>query len=1222
MSSSSSSSLLNQDEYERLKNVLVKSGSNRSYDDILVLKAYFLSLDFLRNLCSNMSPKQTEDLCRNMVLDTYDFGSYVFKQGDIGEKFYIVLTGTCDIITNHRVELAHGESEYRERVVFTCKQGSHFGERALEYNEPRAASILCTQFSEIVSINKTAYIEILRLNDSFDPTALRQGSKAHIVKILAKARSKRSSLEIETCATYFERRIPFFQNFNFEQLCELARVAECISIYGKQILFKQGQIGSAFYVSLAGRVSVWVNDKHKEGHVHGNDNYSSSVKRDITDGLGKCVTILPEGTHFGERALENVDSKRMATVVSDEDLTELMIISKEDYNNLISVMLSADNMKKVTVLRKTDLFSDLDVLHLNILAKFMEAKTYKIDEVLFTAGTKAYEMIITSSGECRVELNFEQIPNQKTKKDKKHKCNLGRLGPNCVLGQYITQCGAPYIEVYHTETVIANSLLHAYTIGKNDFYQNFPTHTRDIVINKIKNMERPILPYLWDNYPKQVGADDWKRSKAWSNFRHDILNNSRKQNILENMKDMDKVKLAPNSGNIYGHTNTQANTLTNTDTKTTWTTVSASKDINVSSFGLEKTRTNTLHFDAPSFGKHKFIESALSRVDARKSANFSKTNATNTMTESGSPVSKPKFEELPFSLIHIHREPIKYEANILGFRRSLKVHMRVCGAVNACSDAKDAASGLMRNAYLTLYHGDITRESELELKWKEFSGFDSMPLHESDHFIIYCRNAPLEYSSLSPSEDLLRHKYPAFCKVKDQNFGCLSFRSINSNSNSNIIDNSISDDYDTIKDPNTVKNTFPLFLLEVSALEEVLATTTTELECKTYANNILERRAEIANFDASMLESFSYGTNNKYSRESERNTREGSRGFGASVATESTRFANNIMTNTNLNRTTCVVPMYDWFVVEDRTLSKFDISNLLLSDDKGNKNKNERSEDKGTKEYALTRSLKEYGLISENFKVKDIALGSNLEERSQILAPTFSLKVLEMEVATVSRKYSGSRRGSSRSGTSNNNDTSSNNNRNISKNVSADEEAFDDPVKKLEKIKSLIDIREHVLKLNDDLCNSELGRKKKKKNTKKVIKRNDSDSSDDEGQQVNRITKTRSPDLNKSKNSGMGLIDRRIEIFDALSSLPIKSNSTSLLNSKRSQNLFKSMSTPSIVPSSNQSTSTSNQSTTRNQEVLDNIDIDTNDNKKASMLSMKLDILEDMLNRSKYTSTL
>ena len=1206
---------LDSEEHDRIKSILTKNGLSRSYDDILVLKAYFLSLEFLRNLCSNMSPKQTEDLCRNMVLETYDYGSFVFKQGEPGEKFYVVLSGSCDIVTTHKVDLAHGESEVRERVIFTCKQGSHFGERALEYNEPRAASILCTQFTELVSINKTAYTEILRLNDSFDPNSMKPGSKAHIVKILAKARSKRTSLEIETCATYFERRIPFFENFNFEQLCELARVAECICVYGKQILFKQGQIGSAFYVSLSGKISVWVADPNKDGYVNNSDSSTSvSIKRDITDGLGKCVTILPEGTHFGERALENDDSKRMASVVTDEDLTELIIISKEDYNNLISVMLSVDNMKKVAVLRKTDLFSDLDVMHLNTLAKFMEAKVFKIDEVLFTAGTKAYELLITSSGECRVELNFEQIPNNKTKKDKKHKCNLGRLGPNTVLGHYVTQCGAPYVEVYHTETVIANSLLYAYSIGKNDFYQNFPSHTREIIINKIKDIERPILPYLWDNYPKQVGAEEWKRSKAWSNFRHDILNNNRRQNILENMKDMDKVKLAPNSGNIYGHTNTQ-NTLTNTDTKTTWTTVSASKDVNISSFGLEKPRTNTFQFGSPSFSKHKFIESALSRVDVRKSANFSKTHATNTSTESGSPVSKPKFEELPFCLIHIHREPIKYEANSLGFRRSLRVHMRVCGTVSTCSDAKDAASGLMRNAYLTLYHGDITRESELELRWKEFSGFDSMPLHETDHFFIYCRNAPLEYSSLSPSEDLLRHNYPAFCKVKGQNFGCLSIRSIINNSS--ISDTSVSEDFDTIRDPNTIKNTFPLFLLEVSALEEVLATTTTELECKNYATTILERRAELANFESSMLDSFSFANSNnnpKYSRESDRNTREGSsRGVGGgSIATDSTKFANPNFMASNINRRTCVVPMYDWFVVDDRTLSNFDINKLLLTDDKikrtdkVNVKPNREDEYDNSREYALSRALKEYGLVSKDFKATDTTLlGGNFEEKSQILAPTFSLKVLDMEVATVSRKTgSNEKRVSSRSGTGGSDRRSST--------KSVEEEAFDDPVKKLEKIKSLIDIRGHVLKLNDDLCDSELGRRKKKNTTKKNSRRNDSDSSDDDQQIFRNGTKT------PSKFSGMGQIDKRIEIFDALSQLPIKSNSTSLLTSKRDHHLMKSASTPIIAQGSIQSS-------TKDDESLNSYDMEhynERSTKKDNVLSMKLDVLESMLNRSKYISSL
>ena len=1257
--------MLEHDEYERIKNILTKSGSGRSYDDILILKSYLLSLDFLRNLCSNMSPKQTEDLCRNMIIESHDYGSYVFKQGDPGENFYIVLSGTCDIISTNKVDLAHGESEIRERVIFSCTEGTHFGERALEYNEPRGASILCTSFLEVISISKAAYVEILRLNDTFDPTGLKKGSKPHIVKILSKARSKRTPLEIETCATFFERKIPFFQNFNFEQLCELARVAECICVYGKQILFKQDQLGTAFYVSLTGKVSVWIEEHYKDKDQITNTDSStkSSIKRDITDGLGKCVTILPEGTHFGERALENDDSKRMASVVTDEDLTELIIISKVDYHNLISVMLSAENMNKVAVLRKTDIFSDFDVLHLNIMAKFMEQKIFKIDEVLFTAGTKAVEMVICSCGECRVEINIEQMP-YKSKKEKKHKCSLGRLGPNSVLGYYITQCGAPYVDVYHTETVIANSLLHTYTIGKNDFYQNFPARTRDIIVNRIKDIQRPILPYLWDNYPKQVGTEDWKRSQAWNNFRHDILNSSRKQNILENMKDMEKVKIAPNSGNIFGHT-TLTNTITDTDTKT-WTTISASKDVNISSFGLEKPKVSSFHFPEPSFGKHKFIESALSRVDIRKSANFSKTHTSNTITESApdSPISKTTtFEELPFSLIHIHRESIKYEASSVGFRRSLKVHMRVCGTVNTCSEAKDAASRLMRNAYLTLYQGDITRESEVELLWKEFSGFDSMPLHETDHFLIYCRNAPLEFSSLSPSEDLLHHNYPAYCKNKSQRYGCLSFRSISSTNSFNP-NSSISDDFDTIKDPYTIKNTFPLFLLELSALEEVISTTTTELECRNYAVRILEKRAELANYDTSssfMQDDFRTITaNQKYSRESRDGERAALR--GNSLATDSTKFANTITPNTNLNRRTCVVPMFDWFTVDDRTLSTFDINRLLADESmskeiiKGvNENmKDKKFDERQNKNESLSKSLREYGLVSETFTAKSFALGSKLEEeKSQILAPSFSLRALDMEVANLSRKYNSSKKGgASRAGVSSavpdsrshtasssrpvTND-SNNTARTSTKNVT--EEEIYDPVKKLEKVKSLIDIRERVLKLNNDLCETELGIKKKKNQNNSRKKRGTGDDSDSDEEGGRGGAGTNTIKLTNNKNhSGMGLLNRRIEIFDALSSLPIQSNSASALNPKKNIRLLAtSKSMPSLPnnKSNNNSNINSNSHKSNSYNNNDNnnkYDSDNNNNDSIitnqsmkvdkKSLSMKLDVLESILNRSKYNTSL
>lgn len=46
-----------------------------------------------------------------------------------------------------------------------------------------------------------------------------------------------------------------------------------------------------------------------------------------------------------------------------------------------------------------------------------------------------------------------------------HRINLGRIAPNSVLGMYVTT-GSLADDVFHPETVIASTLVHAYTIGK------------------------------------------------------------------------------------------------------------------------------------------------------------------------------------------------------------------------------------------------------------------------------------------------------------------------------------------------------------------------------------------------------------------------------------------------------------------------------------------------------------------------------------------------------------------------------------------------------------------------------------------------------------------------------------------------------------------------------------------------------------------------------------
>jgi hypothetical protein len=57
------------------------------------------------------------------------------------------------------------------------------------------------------------------------------------------------------------------------------------------------------------------------------------------------------------------------------------------------------------------------------------------------------------------------------------------------------------------------------------------------------------------------------------------------------------------------------------------------------------------------------------------------------------------FLRLP--LAHVHRESLQADATNMGARRLLRAHLRLCGTMRSCSDAKEAAEALMRAACLT-----------------------------------------------------------------------------------------------------------------------------------------------------------------------------------------------------------------------------------------------------------------------------------------------------------------------------------------------------------------------------------------------------------------------------------------------------------------------------------------------------------------------------------------
>lgn len=399
---------------EQLRHVLLKNPENRSYDDLLVLKGFVTRTEFMqKHLAGIINPKQMNDLCRQLGLESYSSGDTVFNQGDIGDKVFILLEGSCDLRVRYRIDLTQGESEIREKFIKTYKErGSYFGERALQFDEPRSGTVISSGHTSLITVNKNSFISVIKearldLSNEVVASAEQLGTKESVIAVLSKMRDKRSNQELDAVAGYLFRRIPFFQRFTMPQLIELCRVAETVSVWGRSILFKQGSIGQAFYVVLTGTVEVWVNNQ-AEVTVTPMNRIQHKASTDVTDGLGVKVNQLVSGEIFGERALESEDSMRMASIVTCEGNTELIIISREDYHNLVYVMMHADSMNRLTLLRRTDLFRTVDVQHLKSLARFMEPRKYQLNEPLYKVGTKALEIIIIESGECRVETEIRE----------------------------------------------------------------------------------------------------------------------------------------------------------------------------------------------------------------------------------------------------------------------------------------------------------------------------------------------------------------------------------------------------------------------------------------------------------------------------------------------------------------------------------------------------------------------------------------------------------------------------------------------------------------------------------------------------------------------------------------------------------------------------------------------------------------------------------------------
>jgi CRP-like cAMP-binding protein len=119
--------------------------------------------------CDQVSLAALAKACRMRRLPK---GSIVFFQSDPGDMLYLVLSGSVSILIN--------SPDGRELVINEARPGDYFGEISIITGEPRSASAITREKSELIAIPAQAFLQVL-------------DNQPHVVRLLLEITAQRLS---------------------------------------------------------------------------------------------------------------------------------------------------------------------------------------------------------------------------------------------------------------------------------------------------------------------------------------------------------------------------------------------------------------------------------------------------------------------------------------------------------------------------------------------------------------------------------------------------------------------------------------------------------------------------------------------------------------------------------------------------------------------------------------------------------------------------------------------------------------------------------------------------------------------------------------------------------------------------------------------------------------------------------------------------------------------
>jgi CRP-like cAMP-binding protein/tRNA A-37 threonylcarbamoyl transferase component Bud32 len=291
---------------------------------------------------ASLTPTERRLLIDAMMMEAVGINTVIIQQGSTGDFFYVVEEGFVSFFVDGH------------HVGSTARGGS-FGELALLYNCPRAATCLANTDCRLWKVDQKTFRYMLANN------------------------SNAQSKDINDVL----RKVPFLAELEDPDLLRISDALTSVTFPANERIITKGDVGKVFYIVREGTVRV----------------------HDVGFGDSQYIDLnLGPGEFFGERALITGDP-RVANVTANSNCT-CLCVSRDTFESVLGPLqgLIDAAMKKRTLLG-VPIFSDSQFQRheLSRLTDLIKEETYEPGTILAEMG-KPYNpnLYIIRSGEVAV----------------------------------------------------------------------------------------------------------------------------------------------------------------------------------------------------------------------------------------------------------------------------------------------------------------------------------------------------------------------------------------------------------------------------------------------------------------------------------------------------------------------------------------------------------------------------------------------------------------------------------------------------------------------------------------------------------------------------------------------------------------------------------------------------------------------------------------------------